>query len=85
VISLTLLTATWETKNITATNTRQYERGMPYFSFVKSETKPVHTDIRAYKDRKKKQYLPMEARPEKFMTLMAETWAACHPDATTSS
>ena len=44
--------AAWETKNITATNTRQYERGMLYLFFVKSETKPVHTDISVYKDEK---------------------------------
>jgi hypothetical protein len=37
---------TWDMKNITATNTRQYERGMPYLFFVKSETKPVQTEIR---------------------------------------
>jgi hypothetical protein len=33
---------TWEMKNIT----RQYERGMPYLFFVKSETKPVQTEIK---------------------------------------
>ena len=40
---------TWEMKNITATNTRQYERGMPYLFFVKSDTKPAQIE---YKDRK---------------------------------
>ena len=40
---------TWEMKNITATNIRQYERGMPYLFFVKSDIKPVQTE---YKDRK---------------------------------
>ena len=37
---------TWEMKNITATIIRQYERGKPYLFFIKSETKPVQTDIR---------------------------------------
>ena len=41
-----IVDATWEMKNITATNIRQYERGMPYLFFVKSETKPVETEIR---------------------------------------
>ena len=36
---------TWEMKNMTATNIRQYERGMPYLFFVKSETKPMQTEI----------------------------------------
>ena len=51
-ISFTVPAATWEAKDTTATNTRQYERGMPYLFFVKSETKPVHTEIRVYKDGK---------------------------------
>ena len=37
---------TWEMKNITATNVRQYERGMLYLFFVKSETKPVQIEVR---------------------------------------
>ena len=38
---------TWEMKNMTATNIRQYERGMPNLFFVKSENKPVlRTEIR---------------------------------------
>ena len=31
---------------MTATNIRQYERGMPYLFFVKPETKPMQTEIR---------------------------------------
>ena len=33
-------------KNIMATNVRQYERGMPYLFFIKSETKPMQIEIR---------------------------------------
>ena len=36
---------TWEMKNMTATNIKQYERGMSYLFFVMSETKPVQTEI----------------------------------------
>ena len=42
----------WEMKNITETNIRQYERGMPYLFFIKSENKPMQTEIRGYKNRK---------------------------------
>ena len=37
---------TWDMKNITATRVRQYERGMSYLFFIKSETKPVQTEIK---------------------------------------
>ena len=37
---------TWDMKNITATSVRQYERGMSYLFFIKSETKPVQTEIK---------------------------------------
>ena len=39
-----LAVAIWEMKNITATNTRLYECGMPYLLFVKSDNKPVQTE-----------------------------------------
>ena len=46
---------TWEMKNMTATNIKQYERGMSYLFFVMSETKPVQTEInKGYKDIQKK-------------------------------
>ena len=70
-----------------ATSAMQNERGSLSLAFVKSATTPakivVHSQRRVPEEAV--MHLPKKMRPRQLVMLTAETWAACHCAACTSS